>query len=559
MGVVLAVMAGGGTGCAGDAVVTTAPGAPPPGDDRQVAAAIAATTALWRDADPAKHPKGSCSGCHGADWFDLARIGSTDADLVRRAQLDGATPAQAQQLVTAVRAYRARYAMPAENPRTFRPFQPGGAPLPGATGRERDVAFGEQLVRLLPTMAGAPIRDAATARRAMREIADLVRGTDDAGANGARLHLRTLPTGVVYPLWSADVAHGAGTTNDWIGDLARDPAPRHAAEWRALVDAYVAAPGNETFWAMYAGVDRLLRPIDSANTMAPFFDAKFRSALIGQHLLRMSQLGRLDEFARPGVAFAYLDAPALRAISGLGRRSELAPHLWAFADVARLTFANRTAPVAGSEALRFAFRASGSPDFVVTSVDPSRSWLAEESEIRLAWFWLGWTFDPTLRRTGETNSIRNGEYLLQSLGGAGMSLHRLFADMARNVAVATLPAGSFDAWNGVQRAMPAIAFEHHVWYFGHWRLPAQRDHPASPATESRQRELVARLAANYMRTMALLVLDAAASGTPPPTQERVAAGIGHMREFLESESPATLADDMALLRRVATLYGDPLP
>ena len=30
---------------------------------------------LWRNDDLSFHPKGSCAGCHGADIFDLARIG----------------------------------------------------------------------------------------------------------------------------------------------------------------------------------------------------------------------------------------------------------------------------------------------------------------------------------------------------------------------------------------------------------------------------------------------------------------------------------------------------
>ena len=30
---------------------------------------------LWRNDDLSVHPKGSCAGCHGADIFDLARIG----------------------------------------------------------------------------------------------------------------------------------------------------------------------------------------------------------------------------------------------------------------------------------------------------------------------------------------------------------------------------------------------------------------------------------------------------------------------------------------------------
>ena len=537
----------------------TAPAGPPAAAlSAQEQRAIDATLALWRDADPAKHPKGSCSGCHGADWFDLARIGSTDADLQRRAILDGATPSEAATLVEAVRAYRRRHALPAETATGFRPFQPGGAPLPGATARDRDVAFGEQLVTLLPTLMGeAPIADLAQARRAHAELADLVRGANDAGANPRRLHLRTLPTGVVYPRWSADMAHVEGTLNDWIGDMARDPRPGFAAEWRALQDAYLASPDNATFWAMYGAVDRMLRPIDSTVSVRSFLDAKFKSALIGQHLLRMERLGRLDEFALSGVAFAYLDAPAMRTVAGLTHR-DLPSALWDFADRARTTFGGRGMPGFTVDGLAEALRAGNAPAFVAASVTPGLRWRDEEQAIRLAWFWLGWTFEPTLQRSGPSNSTRSGEYMKQSLHRAGMMLHKGFADAARHVALRALPAGRFEPRTGVTAPPPAWRMDNDLWAYGHWRGAAARDVPGAEATLARQRALHDRFLGNWFRMQAHLHLEAAAQG-PVPQVERVMDEVGHLRQFLAERQPATHAADLELLRRVVATAGATLP
>lgn len=537
---------------------TTAP--PSPSDAATASAAIAATNALWRDADLTRHPKGSCSGCHGADWFDLARAGSTDADLVRRAMIDGATRPQAETLVEAVRAYRARYRMPAAEARSFRPFQPGGAPLPGANAPERDVAFAEQLERLLPTLMGEqPIRDLAGARRAQAEVADLVLGTNTAGANPRRLDLRKLPTGVIYPLWSQDIAHNPGSLNDWVGDVARDVRPEFAAEWRALLDAYLARPDNETFWTMYGAVDRMLQPIDSAITVRSFLDAKFKSALIGQHLLRMEQLGRLDDFARPGgLAFGYLDEPAMRRLANLGTHKELPAVLWDVADRARSTFGGRGTPGFTADNLAQALRNGGAPDFVAASVDQSIRWRDEEQAIRLAWFWLGWTFEPTLQRSGPSNSTRSGEYSKQSLHRAGMMVHMAFHEAARAVAERVIPAAGFDPRTSTTAPAPVWRLENDLWAYGHWRLPSSRDVPSSDAVRARQRELHTRFLGNWFRMQAHLHLDAASRG-PIPQVERVANQLSHLRQFLTEQQPATLAADLDLLSRVLATAGLTLP
>jgi hypothetical protein len=283
---------------------------------------------LWRNTDLTKHPKGSCAGCHGADFFDLARIGSTDTDMLRRALIDGATQQEAEVLVLAVKQMRQKYNMPVTNARTFRPFQPGGSVLlpdltdaPHIQPIKRDIAFGQQLEGLLPTLYGQRIDSLGAAKKAQDEMLDLANGTNSAGANAALFNIRSLPTGILYPRWSADVHHSPdeGTLNDWLADVAQDAKPDKKAEWLTLQDAYLADPSDENFWRMYQAVDTMtatpllgsctvggINPSLSCGAVAGFNKHKFRTALIGQHLLRLQELGRTD-FLKGPLAFSYLD------------------------------------------------------------------------------------------------------------------------------------------------------------------------------------------------------------------------------------------------------------
>jgi hypothetical protein len=243
------------SGCSSGSGVT-----PPLEEPLSNAEAQKLALSLWRDDDLTRHPKGSCAGCHGADFFDLARIGSTDTDLERRAIIDGASKLEAKALVQAIRQMRLEKNLPTENARAFRPFQPGGTQLlpdlsdaPHIAAIKRDIAFSKQLEPLLPTLMGAPIDSLTKAKQARDELLDLINGTNTAGTNPKRLNLRQLQTGVLYPRWSADLHHGAveGTFNDWIADIAHDAKPERKAEWHALQDAYLNDPSSENFWRMY--------------------------------------------------------------------------------------------------------------------------------------------------------------------------------------------------------------------------------------------------------------------------------------------------------------------
>jgi hypothetical protein len=414
--------------------------------------ALDTALALWRNDNPAEHPKGSCSGCHGADFFDLSRIGTTEADILRRAQVDGATPLQAKALALAIKNQRVQLNLAPTNARTFRPFQPGGSVLlPTLSDAvhivkvKRDIAFAQQFESLLPTLMGPRISTLAMAQKAKNEILDLVSGTNVAGANPTLLNLRKLPTGVQYPLWSADLHQGPseGTFNDWVADIARDAKPDMKVQWIAVQDAYLTDPNTVNFWKMYnaakdltqsmplgaCGIAALVSTL-SCNNVAEFNKNKFLTSLVGQHMLRLESTGKLDTFMKGPIAFSYIDTDStLTFLNNRGKLVYLPSNLWEVGDLGRVVLPGPTA--IGS--FKANLKDLGFPEFVQNSIDPNRSMNQEERELRMAWFWVGMTFDSSFARINGSNATRVGEYMVGTLIEARMFNHMAFSTLARMV------------------------------------------------------------------------------------------------------------------------------
>lgn len=492
--------------------------------------------ALWRNDDLSKHPKGSCAGCHGADFFDLARIGSLDSELERRAKLDGATQAEADALVAAVRKMRTAYKLQTTNARTFRPFQPGEQVLlPDLTDPahiqavKRDIAFGKKLESLLPTLYGSRIDSLEKAKKARDELLDLARGSNTQGANAQRLNLRSLPVGIVYPLWSADLHHGAGegTFNDWIADIAQDAKPEHKAQWLAVQDAYLADPSNQNFWKMYvAALSMTQAPQLGACTTensggcweAPhFLKNKFLSALVGQHLLRKQALGQPDA-ARDALAFSYLDTDPQLAFfltrpTGSGQSpGHLPGSMWEVGDFARTMTGIEPAPGSYRENLR----KLGFPAFAQDSVDPLRSQSQEQHALRLAWFWIGFTFDPSLNRIHKSNSTKSAEYMVGTLLNERQFIHSALMTHMRLVAKGYLPEA-----NKVHKTRPdrVEVQPHHFlmnysYFVGYgrqilnWNETANNGQTFPQALKDEQAALWHRMVANGFRMSMYLQMEA---------------------------------------------------
>lgn len=452
---------------------------------------------LWRNDDLSVHPKGSCAGCHGADFFDLARIGTTDTDILRRATLDGATTAQAQALAQAVKAIRLEQKLPEQNARTFRPLQPGGSVLlPELTDSaepdylvavKRDVAFAQQIknLKLLPSLTEGRIDSLAKAKAAQKELLDLAQGTNLVGNNPQGYNMRSLPSGILYPKWSADLHHGAkeGTFNDWTADIAHDPKDAtNKAAWQALQTAYLADPSNLNFWKMFNEArNKTFVPLfkciikNADGTPSPTCDKtddfnknKFLSALMGQHMMRLQAAGKLDTFAKGAVAFSYLDNPADEAFAVMKTRENfpmLPASLWEVGDTGRTMLI--------SDNLIGSFKKNladlGFPLFAQNSVDDKRTAIEEEDAIRLAWFWIGATFDPSMSRINKSNATRVGEYMVGTLIENRYYNHNVLSTLLRLTTKGSLPEANVAGVvkTNVSYGQPKFLMEYgYSWAYG---------------------------------------------------------------------------------------------
>jgi hypothetical protein len=518
---------------------TTATGSTPAGSTISTPAATGLTNAqakdmaltLWRNDDLTRHPKGSCAGCHGADFFDLARIGSSESDILRRANADGATPEQANALAQAVKAVRGEMNLPAQNARTFRPLQPGGSVLlpdlteaPHIVAVKRDIAFGNQLKTLLPTLMTGRIDSLAKAQTARNELIDLAQGTNTSGANPTLLNLRSLPTGMLYPLWSADLHQGAaeGTFNDWTADIAHDPKPEFKTQWLALQSAYLANPSNENFWKMYHNArDMTQLPLLGSCTSPglacaitdDFNKHKFLSAMMGQHMMRLQLAGKLDTFAKGAVAFAYLDTdPAYSYMKANNAKLQFLPApLWEVGDNARVLLDSEAKPGSFKQNLA----SLGYPLFAQNSIDPNRSAIEEENALRLPWFWIGFTFDPSMSRIAKSNATRVGEYMVGSLIENRYFNHNAFITLMRLATKGTLPEANVQSQNSTStlaQLTPKYMMEYgYAWAYGRmalknlWNEDRNIQIPATLKDESAA--LFASLAGNGLRMSMYLQID----------------------------------------------------
>lgn len=561
---------------------------------------------LWRNDLASKHPKGSCASCHGADFFDLARIGSTDSDIKRRATTDGATEAEANALVAAVRAMRSQYKMPATNARTFRPFQPGGQQLlpdlksdpTNVANIKRDIAFAENVAKLTPTLTGVTrIATIQQARQAREEMLDIARGTNLAKSNPQSVQLRDLPIGIAYPLWSSDKFHGTaeGSLNDWVADVGMIPKPGRKVEWEALQNAYLANPSNANFWAMYGAVDELLQvatPLSACTaTKSPLacenihvgMRHKFGSVLIGQQSLRIGVVGRRadGDFMQGAIAFSYLDQTpylSVKNISNWGGHAMLPADPWNVGD--KLGRGALSVQLNGNERLGEVTTALGLPAFVVGSIDADKIIKAEREDIRLPWMWLGFTMDASFGRSGPSNSTRVGEYLIESLEAAQMFNHNAFMTQMRLLALPYLPEASTDtdrqSATGVKRYVYAekqdlINYSYFLAYGrntlargGIWNDDVKKGgSPVAQSLKDRSTQLWSAMVTNGMRTSLLSLLDelqnnpqnVSATWRAKTTTEIQTNGVNawqkEMRETFAKYQPQYAAEDNALLLQVA--------
>jgi mono/diheme cytochrome c family protein len=252
----------------------------------------------------------ACANCHSPDAIELAVIGFSDDDILRRGMQH--LPAdEALDLVDYVHALRGKYAITSPCSKLWRPFQPGGEPLPGATASERELAFAQELEKRNLRISTTPITSLEDARAAAAEI--------------EALSLRTLPIGVTFPRWSEDAFRGPEhrSFNDWMPGAGR--VPTDPVAWYALHDAYLADPSIHNLSAIHhtlreatelSHADSHGREVNADFSVAynaqgwmeDVLFLKHQSVLLGAHFFRLALLGEPGWFERPALPFPELAA-----------------------------------------------------------------------------------------------------------------------------------------------------------------------------------------------------------------------------------------------------------
>lgn len=250
----------------------------------------------------------ACANCHSPDAIELGVIAFTDDDVMRRG-LQHLPPDDVLDLVDYVHALRSKYDIQKTCSKLWRPFQPGGDPLPGATVQEREVAFAAELEKRNLLIYTKPIASFEDAKAAADEL--------------EQVSLRTLPVGVTFPRWSEDAFDGPEhkSFNDWMPGGGR--VPIDPARWYALHDQYLADPSIANLSKIEGALEAAttLSKADShgreisANFSADYnaqgwmedvLFLKHQSVLLGSHFFRLALLEQPGWFERPALPFPEL-------------------------------------------------------------------------------------------------------------------------------------------------------------------------------------------------------------------------------------------------------------
>ena len=410
----------------------------------------------------------ACANCHAPDGLDIAYFNFSERDIKRRIEPHLTSPADMDAILGLIRGLKEKYSFDHKDPMVDRPFQPKGYVLAGNTPQERDLTFGRQLVDMNFRFANIPILDKEEAMRQKQEWL---------GVNP-----RDIAIGIPLNRWSEDPHKGDehATIADWLPDLPRLP---KSDTWYAIQDEYLADPTDENLIRMLDAVDDHTFQNFSGNGRKLMTD-KYKSVLAAQHIFREEVSGRRYFVDRPSVAFY----PA----AGVGRDNTI-NDVWQVGDFARI-FERRTVSLPGD---------------VQERISPNSTMREELRKIRVPWFWSGWLFDTSLRKSC-CGSTRSGEYFTRFLnedfrtkgyGRSGYSLHNVYMITKKIV------TDNFDPSVTMQReAIPNSEFPPKIKYTNFNRY--DRDWQWGPESHETERAaLYDFMVGNSYRLMMYLMQD----------------------------------------------------
>ena len=214
------------------------------------------------------------------------------------------------------------------------------------------------------------------------------------------------------------------------------------------------------------------------------------------------------------LAYAYLDdEPSADFMLDRKNPHLLPAPLWETGDRGRVALTN------SNEAGRFRqdLAELGFPAFVQDSIDQDRTAKDEQHDLRLAWFWIGFTHEPSFARMHQSNATKTGEYMTASLRAENMFVHDAFAANMRVIASGTLAEANVETRGRTRGVFPVppVQQAHYSYFVGYGReVPRYaKGTPEVPeALRDEQMALFAGLTANGFRMTLLLHEDAVVRG-----------------------------------------------
>lgn len=501
-----------------------------PMTEEALSEALAAGLAVWRFVGT----DGACVGCHAPDGYDLAKVGYSDENLLRRT-LAHVDQEKAETLVAYVHALRQKYSMTELlHPAKFRPEQPGfeafAEKTPGLevtdpqAQDERDEAFMRALTEDLGLLwATAKVDSLEKARQAYDEL--------------LAVDLGSQKLGIPFDHLSEDGWHGEQHRSifEWYPAMPSLPLAGKEAEWYGLADAYLADPSDTSFWAYYDAIDDLTGcDYDLANEGNPAFyqpacewmRLKFKSLQVVQHMLRQSTVAYPD---------VLVDQPAGTTKAGALDLVIARSPIWEAGDFIRVSPLQRPEQTACFSQPNFVCTLL--PEKIDATIHENPTY--EEARIKQgevfqqSWLVMSWLRDPALVHESHNFATFIGDYL-ESVLLPHYDIHHAFvvAKMAAEKSAATpwMNAGGFRTGTGKIASVRTFSFKQ------------IRNNFSPPPENDPRRATHERMFANFARMWIYLVEEDLAKSGEIFDRGEVLRGVRFMRTWLAELEGADDAD-----------------
>jgi regulation of enolase protein 1 (concanavalin A-like superfamily) len=456
----------------------------------------------------------TCAQCHTPTGYDIALFDFDQADL-RRATAPHLNDFHADRIFSYILQQRRDYPPVGglKDVETFRPFQPGGIVLGGATSshRVRDNAFADYLAaNFLLAQSGHTIDTLAKANAALTQLVNV--------------DLMNFPVGIAFNKWSESVsrsgANEGGRVAEWLPAIGQQPKPANLAQWNALVDAYVEDPSDANFWAMFHQMDTYLQP-DPANS-APVIDP---IVYLQQHAIFVANN-----------AFAHNELNKARGLPQLQFTNGVRPFPDQVNGGTLLSFnwevGDQTKSLINGGAIKFNEMPLRNQNSLFNG---DGGYVERIDDQRLPWMWLGLMQDPVMWHSGGSTATLTLEYMDAEFKPRDHRMHAAFAAI-------WLPANRGmrpNSWNPPGRwsdmgAIQNMNLRHTTPFLGYDHYKAEEWDTGTPAYATYKRWM-----ANGYRALALRqTADIIANGRHFNTDTLLNNMVPYVRNAINWADPA---------------------